>query len=368
MLDASLRIVRIALLAAVGAGGCAGAIPPRERTAPPPRDEADTAATIARTHALFDAIDRGDTGAVDRQLAPGFFVLDRGRRFDRPLFLTGIVRRDRAPTSPRSCSQEEVHTHGSTAAYVAECSEPGAHSDGPRASHRYTLHWSRDSGTWQLLSLQLERGGVEDARELWNDIFSQRAGFSTEPNALLTSTIAGRTPGRALDVMMGQGRNALQLAAAGWDVTGIDISDEALRQATEAAQARGLALQTELVDTSSFDFGHARWDLVALIYAGVEPELLSRVEQAVAPGGIVVIEYFASESVVGDNLGGATPGQLARAFGGWSIIRDERAQDVADWGLGRTLLARFVAQKPSPPVPSSGLGAPTDRALGVRQD
>jgi 2-polyprenyl-3-methyl-5-hydroxy-6-metoxy-1,4-benzoquinol methylase len=37
---------------------------------------------------------------------------------------------------------------------------------------------------------------------------------------------------------MGQGRNALYLASLGWRVTGIDISDEGIRQAREAAAAR----------------------------------------------------------------------------------------------------------------------------------
>ena len=38
----------------------------------------------------------------------------------------------------------------------------------------------------------------------------------------------GKTPGSALDPGMGQGRNALYLAAHGWRVTGVDLSDTAI--------------------------------------------------------------------------------------------------------------------------------------------
>lgn len=36
----------------------------------------------------------------------------------------------------------------------------------------------------------------------------------------LMAAIEGRTPGRALDIGMGQGRNAVALAVKGWTVTG----------------------------------------------------------------------------------------------------------------------------------------------------
>ena len=41
-----------------------------------------------------------------------------------------------------------------------------------------------------------------------------------KPNAFLVEMVKNRKPGRALDVGMGQGRNALWLAGQGWDTTG----------------------------------------------------------------------------------------------------------------------------------------------------
>ncbi len=54
--------------------------------------------------------------------------------------------------------------------------------------------------------------------------------FRYEPNAFLVQTAKRLKPGKALDIAMGQGRNAVFLATQGWDVTGYDLADEGRRQ------------------------------------------------------------------------------------------------------------------------------------------
>ena len=53
--------------------------------------------------------------------------------------------------------------------------------------------------------------------------------------------VQGRKPGRALDIGMGQGRNAVFLATQGWDVTGFDPSTEAVRIAKANADKSGVS-------------------------------------------------------------------------------------------------------------------------------
>ena len=53
-----------------------------------------------------------------------------------------------------------------------------------------------------------------------------------------------RKPGKALDVGMGEGRNALYLAKLGWDVTGFDPADKVVALAAQRAKTMGLALKT----------------------------------------------------------------------------------------------------------------------------
>jgi hypothetical protein len=52
---------------------------------------------------------------------------------------------------------------------------------------------------------------------------------SRKPNQLLVEAVRHRKPGTALDVGMGQGRNAIFLAKEGWEVTGFDSADEGVR-------------------------------------------------------------------------------------------------------------------------------------------
>src|SRR5690348_13287570 len=65
--------------------------------------------------------------------------------------------------------------------------------------------------------------------------------FNTEPNALLAETVRDLKPGRALDVHMGQGRNAVYLATKGWEVTGFDFSEGGVAAARRAAEKAGVA-------------------------------------------------------------------------------------------------------------------------------
>ncbi len=70
------------------------------------------------------------------------------------------------------------------------------------------------------------------------------ATFNTQPNAFLVSMTADLKPGTALDVAMGQGRNALYLASKGWQVTGFDIAGKGLESAQAAAARQGLRIDT----------------------------------------------------------------------------------------------------------------------------
>jgi 2-polyprenyl-3-methyl-5-hydroxy-6-metoxy-1,4-benzoquinol methylase len=76
------------------------------------------------------------------------------------------------------------------------------------------------------------------SQEVWNELFAKREGVEHRFNKFLAESVKERKPGKALDVGMGQGRNSLFLAALGWDVTGFDISDVAVRQA-QAERRRG---------------------------------------------------------------------------------------------------------------------------------
>lgn len=213
---------------------------------------------------------------------------------------------------------------------------------------------------------------LQKDRKTWNQVFrrARESGRKWEANEFLAEVIAGRHPGTALDVGMGQGRNALFLAENGWDVTGFDLSDEAVAQAAAAAEAAGLELDAVQADVNAFDYGRERWDLVVVMY--MHGLILPRVDDIVdslAPGGLLVVEGFHRdlnhESVQGGYFGYAT-NELPRAFDALRILSYTDLSADANWGRsveGTKPIVRFLARKPLATVEGSrgpylGQGAP----------
>ncbi|WP_454131458.1 class I SAM-dependent methyltransferase, partial [Kitasatospora aureofaciens] len=66
----------------------------------------------------------------------------------------------------------------------------------------------------------------------WDDRYAaSELVWGTAPNQWVVRELTGSTPGRALDLATGEGRNAIWLATQGWEVTGLDFSAVALERA-----------------------------------------------------------------------------------------------------------------------------------------
>ena len=347
---------------------CAHASPasPAAPAAPPPRAAAPAAVAApaptaaarpavseadvtARSHAVLDAYDQGDEAALRAALAPKFVKFENQHFEGGDELLQDVAGKPVHPARmTRAWSDEHVYVRDDDAVFIAKATEheTGNDSHGNRAyTGWYTVSWVRDHGAWKVVhwSWQPHRTSIENARDMWNDTYRQSVGFNHEPNHLLIDAVRGVPPGAALDVMMGQGRNALYLAAQGWHVTGVDIADEGLRLAREAAAKQHLALATVQADVESYDFGVAKWDLVTMIYAGSSTKMIERIKPSLKRGGRFVLEFFAS--VPGES-GGFSEGQLAKLFGpDFTILRDDLVDDVPDWAKDRARLVRFVARR-----------------------
>ena len=327
--------MRAAALAIVLAAACTHAPVAAPRAAPD---------LVRATHAVLEAYDRGDAAAFASATAPTFVRFEGGKVHDRAADLHAL--KPHPPPMTRTWQDEHVYARSTDATFIGRAieHETGNDTHGNRVYDGwYTVSWTRDDGDWKVAhwSWQPYRSSLESARDFWDDNFRQDVGFTHAPNRLLVATVATATPGAALDIAAGQGRNALYLAAHGWHVTAIDISGEGLRRAREAADRAHVALTTEQVDADAYDYGIGKWDLVTLIYAGDSDARLAKIAASLRPGGLVVVEYFAD---VGD--GGFKPGQLATAFAhGFEILRDETVDDQPDWATDRAKLVRFVARR-----------------------
>ncbi|MDJ0663522.1 MAG: class I SAM-dependent methyltransferase [Acidimicrobiia bacterium] len=131
-------------------------------------------------------------------------------------------------------------------------------------------------------------------RDLWNQRYSQKGSvWGAAPNQFVADRLVDLEPCRILDLGCGQGRNAIWLAGRGHEVTAIDVSDLAIAQAEELAEAAGVDIEFVVADVAAWEPARADFDLVLLSYfQATEPTrraLHRKAADALVPGGKVFI-------------------------------------------------------------------------------
>jgi SAM-dependent methyltransferase len=169
--------------------------------------------------------------------------------------------------------------------------------------------------------------------------------WSAEPNRFVAEIIGPLTPGHAVDLAAGEGRNAIWLVEQGWTVVASDYSSVAVdRMRSLAADRLGddASRLTPLVAdaTQPTPGGPAAYDLALLCYLqlpAVEWRQALRVAvEAVRPGGRVVVIGHA-----GRNLAEGWGGPSERAV----LYNPDEVLDRAD-GLPVTALQSGIRERP----------------------
>jgi 2-polyprenyl-3-methyl-5-hydroxy-6-metoxy-1,4-benzoquinol methylase len=195
----------------------------------------------------------------------------------------------------------------------------------------------------------VEEQGNRAEIDRWNRILTApKPMFNVQPNRFLVEMVNGRKPGTALDVGMGQGRNAIWLAQQGWDVTGFDPADKAVALAVENAGKLGVRLKTEIKGTEDFDFGESRWDLIVLSWVGVRG-FEAKIQRALKPGGIVVVEAAHRDATKGQSIGGAVvfnTGEIPTLFPELRVVRYEEPVETPDFGREKSRVVRYCGVRP----------------------
>ena len=204
--------------------------------------------------------------------------------------------------------------------------------------------------------------GFDNPRETWNARYAiPDYLFGEAPNEFLVRAASQIKPrGTVLCVADGEGRNSVWLAEQGFAVTAFDFAENAIDKACGLAKRRRVSVDHRLSDLEHWDYEAARYDaLVAIFIQFLAPEtrnaLFDRMQSAVLPGGVFVLEGYRPEQV--DYATGGPPRRdhmytrewIEARFAGWEIlsldlydveIREGRAHS------GMSALIDVVARRP----------------------
>lgn len=191
-------------------------------------------------------------------------------------------------------------------------------------------------------------------RDKWDQRYAAEAlVWSVEPNCFVVAETADLSPGRAIDIASGEGRNAIWLAERGWAVTAVDFSRVAMDKARQLAHARGVEVEWVLDDVTTFEPPRSHFELVLICYLQVPASdrrtVLMHARRALVAGGTLL--YIAHDaSNLEHGYGGpkdpavlCTPAEVVAELPDLDIVKAEVARrevvTTDDDGEPRTAVA-----------------------------
>ncbi len=132
----------------------------------------------------------------------------------------------------------------------------------------------------------------------WNERYrSSPQVWSGNPNPQLVAEVAGRSPGRVLDVGCGEGADAIWLAQHGWTVVATDISSVAVERGEQHARdtdpAAAARIEWRQADLLALPPEAGSFDLVSAQFMQLPPEprarLFASLAASVRAGGTLLV-------------------------------------------------------------------------------
>jgi SAM-dependent methyltransferase len=191
----------------------------------------------------------------------------------------------------------------------------------------------------------------------WNSRYAAEELWGVDPNRFVAPLVSELSPGRALDVACGEGRNAIWLAMHGWQVTAVDFASVAIDRGRARAAEKGLAIEWVVADVVRWPMPAGAFDLVLLCYLQLPDEerqtVWSHAAGALAPGGTLFVVGHDTRNVT-DGVGGPKdPSVCYRAsdvlavVGDLEIVEAGEVERKVDEGIAIDCLVRAVRPSPS---------------------
>lgn len=200
----------------------------------------------------------------------------------------------------------------------------------------------KGSNTYQMVT----GDDSEEDRKHWDSLYSTGAYiYGKEPAPFLRGNIDLVPVGKALDIAMGEGRNAVFLAKKGFKVDGVDISEVGLRKAKRLARENRVAINAINADLTQYTIKPESYELIVNIDY-LQRSLIPEIKRGLKHRGVVVYEnqtieqlkISAGQQIRRDSL--LAKGELKDLFKDFEILVYKETND------GTRAVASLVARKP----------------------
>lgn len=129
---------------------------------------------------------------------------------------------------------------------------------------------------------------LEEDRRHWDKLYSTDAYiYGKEAALFLRKNIHFLPVGRALDIAMGEGRNAVFLAKNGFQVDGVDISEVALRKAKRLAHEDHVSITTVQADLTNYFIKPDSYNVI-INFDYLQRSLIPKIKRGLKRGGVVI--------------------------------------------------------------------------------
>lgn len=174
---------------------------------------------------------------------------------------------------------------------------------------------------------------------------------SITPSSFLVENFNLLPKGLALDLAMGEGRNAIYLATRGFDVDGVDVDARAVSRARAAARKLGAPIRAIVgnVEDGTHIIPIETYEAI-VVFDYLHRPLFRDIKDGLVPGGAVIYQTFTEEQA---RFGRPTrpehllkPGELRDVFSDWEVLRYRELVGPSRAGRAPRAIASIVARKP----------------------
>jgi tellurite methyltransferase len=164
--------------------------------------------------------------------------------------------------------------------------------------------------------------------------------FGTEPVKIVGNIPKYKSSGTALELGAGDGRNAIFLAANGFEVTAQDISGVALEKLHAQAEEKGLHVETKTGDATEMELS-GEYDVLVVTYLlhfltrEKALQLMERVKAQTKPGGLNAIgvitadgDFFRNHPDTEQYFPGKT--EMLDMYADWEILEHSAGEAPSD--------------------------------------